>query len=783
MRSLVDQVYRDAIEWLDNLNWLRLLSTRPYRPDWSRDDVPVFRLLGGEETVEWEGHPEREAVLVGTQDMLLSRALNRGYAMKPYHWPIAFGLVNVDALWVVDEVQLMGSGRTTSVQLHEFRRTPPDLPRETLWMSATVGAALPTCADEQRWVQTPPKWMRTPERGSRDVTVQGLGAVDRRRMSNVLTGAKSVESVPGATVEDDSLPKRLLSDASRGWFVLVMINRVERAQELFRRVKALVDQDADAPEVLLVHSRFRPRERGATMSQLRATTPAQGRIVISTQVLEAGVDLDSDVLVTELCPWPSLVQRLGRLNRRGERDGVIHILDLPVKELSDDRQRKKSEREQEKERMRSEAALPYAWSDIEATRNRVGRLGGDASISAIERVDREEPYEVPVAGPVLRQHHLNDLFDTDPDLSGGHLDVSRFVRGDQMDLDVLVLWRKFNCDPPDDAPAPHPDELCKVSLGALRNLGRGKSGWLLGLQRSRRRTGTWREVRLGDTGIRPGDTVMLEVSAGGYDDELGWVGTDQSLPSSWVDAVDERRSWVRGDGSVVEDIDNRTETWASLKSDPRSHASHWMELPHHLAKAESKARQLADALAPNMADRLAAAGRWHDIGKALERDSADGPTTPFQKMLREAGCIEPPDPRAEVYYAKSSSPSGRTGRGPGFRHEVASALAYLTEEDADDLVAWLVMAHHGKVRMTPMPWNDERMDDVAGVRLGDRLPENAMPFVAREEALDLDPDLLIPSLTHPGWQGRAMKLVEEHGPQFLTYLEALVRVADWRASR
>ena len=276
---------------------------------------------------------------------------------------------------------------------------------------------------------------------------------------------------------------------------------------------------------------------------------------------------------------------------------------------------------------------------------------------------------------------------------------------------------------------------------------------------------------------------MLKISAGGYDDELGWVDSDRSLPSSWVDTVDERRSWVRDDGTTIEEIDGRTETWASLESDPRSHAGRWMELPQHLDKAESEARQLADALAPNMADRLATAGRWHDIGKALERHGADGPMAPFQEMLRKAGCVEPPDPRAEVYYAKSNRSGGRTGHGPGFRHEVASALAYLAEEDADDLVAWLVMAHHGKVRMTPTPWNDERLDDVAGVRPGDYLPGNAMSFVAREEALDLDPDLLIPSLAHPGWQGRAVKLLEEHGPQFLAYLEALVRVADWRASR
>jgi hypothetical protein len=48
--------------------------------------------------------------------MLLSRALNRGYGMSRYRWPMHFGLLNNDCLWVMDEVQLMGSGLTTSLQ-------------------------------------------------------------------------------------------------------------------------------------------------------------------------------------------------------------------------------------------------------------------------------------------------------------------------------------------------------------------------------------------------------------------------------------------------------------------------------------------------------------------------------------------------------------------------------------------------------------------------------------------------------------------------------------------
>jgi CRISPR-associated endonuclease/helicase Cas3 len=49
-------------------------------------------------------------VLIGTQDMLLSRALMRGYSMSRYQWPVHFGFLHNDALRVLDEVQLMGAG-------------------------------------------------------------------------------------------------------------------------------------------------------------------------------------------------------------------------------------------------------------------------------------------------------------------------------------------------------------------------------------------------------------------------------------------------------------------------------------------------------------------------------------------------------------------------------------------------------------------------------------------------------------------------------------------------
>jgi CRISPR-associated endonuclease/helicase Cas3 len=94
MRSLVEQTIRSAEGWL-----------AAAKLDQS---VAVHALLGGAVDERWELTPADDAILVGTQDMLLSRALGRGYAMSRFRWPWHFGLLNSDCLWVMDEVQLMG---------------------------------------------------------------------------------------------------------------------------------------------------------------------------------------------------------------------------------------------------------------------------------------------------------------------------------------------------------------------------------------------------------------------------------------------------------------------------------------------------------------------------------------------------------------------------------------------------------------------------------------------------------------------------------------------------
>lgn len=82
MRVLVEQTQRNVRDWLENLKILG---------EPGQGQVSVHLLMGGSEDArraDWAEYPEEDTILIGTQDMLLSRALMRGYGMSRYQWPM-----------------------------------------------------------------------------------------------------------------------------------------------------------------------------------------------------------------------------------------------------------------------------------------------------------------------------------------------------------------------------------------------------------------------------------------------------------------------------------------------------------------------------------------------------------------------------------------------------------------------------------------------------------------------------------------------------------------------
>ncbi len=114
-------------------------------------------------------------------------------------------------------------------------------------------------------------------------------------------------------------------DAAKGKRVLVVLNTVKQAQDIYERItKKKTDK------VWLFHSRYTTEDKVKIKSEIqkefsnpKPENENEDKILIATQVVEASLDLDADVLYTEIAPVDSLVQRMGRVFRR-YRDTFIY---------------------------------------------------------------------------------------------------------------------------------------------------------------------------------------------------------------------------------------------------------------------------------------------------------------------------------------------------------------------------------------------------------------------------------------------------------------------------
>jgi len=720
MRVLVEQSHREAVGWLQRLG----LS----------NEVGLHLLMGGVEAEEWYLEPEKPTILIGTQDMLLSRALNRGYAATRFHWPIDFGLLNNDCLWVFDEPQLMASGVSTSAQLAGLRSALGsfgDCP--SVWMSATLE----------------PAWLDTVDfRGKFPEEPLGLSKDDydpSLSLHHRMTAKKTLAMLDAAWSKDMKvIAKAVVEKHAKGTQTLVVLNTVERAKTLF----GLLPKDKHAPKnLLLVHSRFRPKER----EELNAKLQLKGdetidRIIVATQVVEAGVDISARTLITELAPWASIVQRAGRCNRTGD-DGPGRVFWIDLDE--------------------GKSAAPYEPADLHYAREQLRKLEGETfSPKALDDFKRKEKIELPFEHlHVLRRRDLVDLFDTSPDLSGNDIDIQRFVRGDDPETDVQVFWRELaGGKPSDEEPYPDRRELCSVPVGDCKAfLEKSKHDGYVWDHLDER----WRRLRDPQREVRPGMVILLPSIAGGYSD----------------------RGWDAESSAAVKPVtDAKTEPPDAMGNDPNSCgpaltvAQHTENVCDELNVILSTVGELLDAWSKH----LKQAALWHDAGKAHPV---------FQATLHKVN----PSLNSAEHWAKSGL-RGRLSHGRKyFRHELASALAAL-QNGLPFEVAYLIATHHGKVRLSirsfpeecPLP--DSERSNLARQTLG-REPLYAAGVWDLDQfgPVALSTDETCPATTldlspmqlggEQSWTARSLALRDQLGPFKLAYLESLLRAADLRASK
>ncbi len=795
--------------------------------------VGVHVLMGGVEQTPWHLYPEHDAVLIGTQDMLLSRALNRGYGAAPGRWPMEYALLHHDALWVLDEVQLMDVGFATSAQLQAFREqlAPKAFrPAHSWWMSATLQ---PSWFEHTEWRTQISKLDEDAIRVPREE--RKGGPFDAQKNLRVVE-IKRADDPKHAAWAKQVLAAHAEAQVGRyGRITLAICNTVDDATAIYQLVQKALGKAQDC-KVELVHSRFRGMERADWskhfLSRDKCNAEAN-RIVIATQVVEAGVDISCTALVTQLAPWASLVQRMGRAARYGE-SASITVVD---RALSDDKN-----------------ALPYALDELNAALEALSLLQGDASLSAIEELEaqleannkelltRLYPYE-PIHVLTARDHE--DLFDTEPDLTGQDLDVSRFIRsGDERD--VLLWWYPLERNEKDAARfkvppknlRPTRDELCRVPVGKAREFLLEKAAetgaafvWDFG-------TGEYKALRKHDKAlVFPGQTFLIDFNLGGYDRTIGFTGSVNTKNAALFSFL------PRSDQEITPaaDLVGKDESANQADADDSLSRSRLRTIATHCAEAEARAAALCQALAlPARASELVAlATRLHDIGKAHPA---------FQASIRDNPAGRNDLAKAESWkwppYTDKHNPELNR---PGLRHELVSTLMLFEllhqldpyhpallgphrellellgkvlpeaslarsehalerellalDADAFNLTAYLICAHHGKVRVglrsTPkdqevaISLNRDAHSSVAplrGVREGDKTPAITLlreraQLPLRDLTLHLDLSQLgISNRYGASWTERVSTLRSQYGVHALAYLETILRVADMRAS-
>lgn len=243
-------------------------------------------------------------IAVGTVDQVMMA----GLMVKHAHLR---GSALSRSLLVIDEVH--ASDAWMSEIQRAVLRDHLDLGGHAFLMSATLGAVarsawlgtkLPSLKESEATTY-PAVWTK-----DTFVPIPSVSVTQKNVSIYVLTGWSAEDAATQA-----------LEAARRGARVLVIRNTVDRARETFGAcVEVSPDLVFDLNDVpTLHHSRFAAEDRARLDTRVEAVlgkgSLMQGAIIIGTQTLEQSLDIDADILITDLCPMDVLLQRIGRLHR------------------------------------------------------------------------------------------------------------------------------------------------------------------------------------------------------------------------------------------------------------------------------------------------------------------------------------------------------------------------------------------------------------------------------------------------------------------------------------
>lgn len=844
-RVVVDQGADHARALLDRLSTarggvLREVADR-LRSTWNAPaDAPPFHvavLRGGMPRDDaWARRPDQPVLAFSTVDQVGSRLLFRGYGVSERMASVHAGLLGHDCLLLLDEVHLSRPFAETLLALRDRWRRFAAAPLPDRWGMVLLSATPGLSDGSDRRFELDADDLAHP------VLARRLRASKPARLEEVAVAGDEARRCQTFVDAVARAARKHREEGAR--VVAVVVNRVDTAREVYRVLAAEgesvlltgrmrpLDRDAS---VSAIWSRVRcGRIRSADDAPL---------YVVATQSLEAGADLDVDALVTECASLDALRQRFGRLDRRGDlglaygtilvradalREGddpvyggalaatwrwlqTLEPLDFGVLALPAE----KAPPATRPEPVHAPVLLPAhldAWSQThprpepepEPALWLHGPARSDAEVTLVWRADLDDAaLEAAVDDPRALIQRLDACPPGSPEALAVPIGAARrWLAGE-------------GASPVADAPAAEGVDLA----------GRGRPTRL-----ALRWAGDGSKV-VDARSLRPGDTLVVPSTRGGIT-AGNWDPSAVDPVPDWGDRVQldlRGRPTLRLDARVhpdgpepphdveAEDFEERLDAWlAALPADdtlsvlrrPRerrlvrlddgglvlvarrrqagraaevtteddraSFTGRAVTLARHLADVGDWAERFARALAwPEalVADVVLAA-RLHDLGKADPR---------FQRLLHGGSEV-----RAALYdepLAKSSLPAldgaarrvaqERSGYPQGARHELLSvALAegnpgLLQGAHDRDLVLHLIGSHHGWCRPFAPAVVDEAPVDVE---------------------VEIDGRRVVGRSDHPlgrldsGVTDRFWALTERYGWWGLAWIEAVMRLADHRAS-
>ncbi|WP_051709655.1 type I-U CRISPR-associated helicase/endonuclease Cas3 [Streptomyces sp. NRRL S-350] len=324
-RLVVDQAHQRSTELATALAGAPAGSVRAKVAASLRDlgggalPLEVVRMRGG---TRWESNwvrsPAQPLVVTSTVDQYGSRLLFRGYHTSPQRAPIDAALTGLDALLTLDEAHLSKALFATAADTALYQQTAVrgELAARALRVvslsatSATSGRSRLGIGEADR---------NHPIAGRRIAAKRHVTLLDASDWSKKSAEAFALAAETGL---DAVLPLLRLPA------VAVIANTITHARAAHEALARRTDVD-----VLLLTGRCRPAERdllvtGPLAELLTGIDPDRERplVVISTQTLEVGIDCTFGAMVSECGDWASALQRLGRLDRRGELGPVPAIL-------------------------------------------------------------------------------------------------------------------------------------------------------------------------------------------------------------------------------------------------------------------------------------------------------------------------------------------------------------------------------------------------------------------------------------------------------------------------